>query len=260
MRITPFGRAWEWRHSIWLIWLLFPFGFLAPISFLYISIRGKKIKWLFVALGLGCAIAIFALIDSRYEVEDFMYDMGTLIILLSWIVAWGFALGARREYLQIIAKRRIGEVAFNQFLEEMREQALYLVIPEAERPMKLEEEEYEDIETTEPPQPIQINKATADELRTLPAIDSLLANNIVEVRKEVGQFKSYSHLVEQLNIQPHLLAEAQTYIAYTDAELKRLTGEVDQKQTDHTPSRKKDSTKKDDYQGKGKRRGRIVDY
>lgn len=256
MPITPFGNAWEWRHSLWLVWLLFPFGFLVPISFIYISIRGRKLKWLITGVIYSLLYGLVIFTDVQFDSESPLQDVIAAVILLGWIVAWGLAFSARREYLQILAKRRLGTEGFNQFIEATREQILNSTITTPTRPMKRSENEKQKTEETDSlaPKIVQINKATKEELQALPGIDSLLATRIIETRDEVGAFRSYSNLVEQLKIQPHVLAKAQRYLTYTDSEYKRTLDR--QAESNMQPSQ--DSTKSKNS-GK-RRRGRIVDY
>lgn len=272
MPITPFGRFWEWRHSLWIAWIFFPFAFLAPIGFLYISIRGRKLRWFYIFLGLLINILFFAFVDINFDTDHFMYDIATFIALVSWVVAIGFAFSARREYLQILAKRRLGEETYNQFLEEVRSQTLYSMIPEAQRPIQQTKDSHESV-ATDKVQPVQINKTTVEALRRLPGVDSITANRIIEERENIGEFKSFNQLVEQLNIQPHILAKARRYIAFSDSEYIRLEenltggGVKKSKRREETSSKTKRPKSDVIKRPKGKqedeqqhKRGRIVDY
>lgn len=261
MPITPFGRFWEWRHSIWLIWILFPFGFLAPISFFYISIRGRKLKWLIMSLVFGFFVAIYYTVDTFFGDNDTAVGAATLIMLIGWIGALALGFTARREYLQILARRRLGEDGFILFLESTREEAIFSTLPEPEKPMIQGNEEQVEVKEEKElpsPKPLQINKAKASELRALPGIDSILATSIVETRKKVKRFRSFNHLVEEMKVQPHVLAQAQAYLTYTDSEYKRLLEK--QKAKSDQVSQEVANKGKQEEKSEERNRGRIVDY
>src|SRR5690625_8002006 len=68
-RVTNLGLRWEWKHSIWMIFLVTPFTL--PISFFYVGIRMYRRKWvliglLYLLLLSGVIYAVWVM-DNRIE-------------------------------------------------------------------------------------------------------------------------------------------------------------------------------------------------
>ncbi|MEI3605606.1 hypothetical protein SPD48_07870 [Pseudogracilibacillus sp. SE30717A] len=112
--ITPFGKKWEFRHSIWLIWLLFPFGIAAYFSFFYIAIRTGKKKWLNAGIIYLIIFIQLIHISAEFSEEHWMFSISVAAALIGWISASVHGFLARREYLSIISTRILEK-------EQMRE-------------------------------------------------------------------------------------------------------------------------------------------
>ncbi|HLS66217.1 MAG TPA: helix-hairpin-helix domain-containing protein [Pseudogracilibacillus sp.] len=271
MQLTPFGRGWEWSRSLWMGWLLFPFGFTAFIPFLYIGFRMRQTKWIISGFIYLAIIVIHFIIDENFDVEHPIFDVSVGVVLCMWIAAWIQATVARRQYLRLLAQRIIGPVEFQKFQkksienqlnieevsleeEENKGQALGRIEPkqkivtqppQAKRPLKQKnvKKKVQDLSPTI----INVNRASVNELRALPSIDRLLAEQIIARRKKVKKFQSYTELVYQLNIQPHALAKAKPYLTFSDEEKREK-------------ERRRTETKATSEKRETSRRGRIVDY
>src|SRR5690625_3296633 len=195
--ITPLGRKWEWTRSIWLIWLLGPIGFTSFISFFYIGIRAQQKKWMIAGFVYLFILVQFFIISENFPEDHLIYDLSIGLVLFGWVAAWGHALLARIEYLQIRALRvqsknnspaiRSEEIKPVQHTQNQSIQ---------ENPVK---------ERDKNPQIININRATEEEISELPSVGPFLAKEIIAVREKIFQFTSYSHMVNALKIKPHVL-------------------------------------------------------
>lgn len=271
MQLTPFGRGWEWGRSLWMIWLLFPFGFASFISFFYIGFRTKQTKWTISGFIYLIIIIIHFTIDENFDVDHPVFDVSVGVVLCAWIAAWIQATIARRQYLRLLAQQIIGPVEFRKFQMEMIDKQLNIeevsldpeneenkgqplgkiepkkkIVtkpPQAAQPLKQQKTDKRVQESA--PSVVNVNRASANELRALPSIDQLLAQQIIDVRKRVKNFQSYTHLVEALKLQPHVLARAKPYLTFSDNELKEKTSQHDEKEIEKRAE---------------SRRGRIVDY
>jgi len=63
-----------------------------------------------------------------------------------------------------------------------------------------------------PSRPVNVNTATADELQSLPGIGPVLAEQIVEYRRQVGGFRRVDDLASVPGIGPKRLAEIRPFI------------------------------------------------
>jgi hypothetical protein len=93
---TSRGKAWEWRHSLWILWT-FTLGFLNWIAFAYIGIRARQPKWLLAAVVYAAPMAMaFAL--GAVVPEAWFGVFITAAVGLS-LVSIVHAFLVRREYL-----------------------------------------------------------------------------------------------------------------------------------------------------------------
>ncbi len=60
--------------------------------------------------------------------------------------------------------------------------------------------------------PLDLNRATAEELEALPGIGPVLAQRIVEYRQQVGRFQSVDELIEVRGIGPKRLEQIRPYV------------------------------------------------
>src|SRR5690625_4289656 len=104
--ITPLGKKWEFNHSIWLAWLLVPFGFASYISFFYIAARAKKKKWFVAGIIYLLFFIQYIYFSDNYPFGHPVFTMSMIVLLFAWIASCVHAFIARREYLRIIAWRK----------------------------------------------------------------------------------------------------------------------------------------------------------
>lgn len=240
--ITPYGKKWEWSRSIWLVWLLFPFGFFSFISFFLIGARTRTLKWI-VAGVIYCLIVVqFFVVMEVVPEEHFFYDISVGLVLAGWIAAWVHATVARVEYLRKIAYETAPK-RMDKFLS--RAARTTVSKPAPAKPLKMKREKSASKQKN--PKVININKAKEKDLRELPSVGPFLAKEIIRVRKRVFAYDSYSHLIACLKVKPHVLAKAKDFIVYSDEELKARKRTESEKQ-------------KEDASPPQKRTGRVVDY
>ncbi|MBC5635674.1 helix-hairpin-helix domain-containing protein [Ornithinibacillus sp. BX22] len=249
--ITPFGRKWEYRHSLWLNWLFGPFLLTGFISFLYIGIRTKKNKWIIAGVIYFIVMAQYFFYFGNYDSDSTFFNLSILLVCAGWVAAWVHAFQARREYLRIIALQVIND--------PLRHTPPYIVnttypFPGAKEPfenIKHVKKQKTSTSVTEQKEPfvININGASMQEIASHPYIGNILARQIVQVRDKVGEFKSFAHLVEETNMKPHIIAKAKPYIQFSE-ELQTTPSNWEDKEKKPSGSTvKKEPTS-----------GRIVDY
>lgn len=252
MQVTPFGRAWEWQRSIWLGWLLFPFGFATFISFLYIGIRARRIKWIVSSIIYFAITAVYFYVADNYDIDHVVFDTMMVIVLTAWITAWVQAFRSRREYLRILADQVMVEQGLLEEQMQTYRQVYSRGKPEAPRPLRRKESDPTEQST---PTVLNVNKATAEQLRTLPSMDLISATQIVEAREREGSFKSYTHLIQTLNVQPHVFAKAKPLMAFSDDDLPDKTDGLNDTNKDINQT-----IEQQPKRPKKQKRGRIVDY
>nr|WP_255571779.1 helix-hairpin-helix domain-containing protein [Anoxybacillus sp. ST70] len=65
---------------------------------------------------------------------------------------------------------------------------------------------------------VDINKATEEEISSIPAIGGLLAKKIVMVREKEGGFRSLEHFSECLQLKPHVVEKIRPFIKFPELE------------------------------------------
>ncbi|MFD1449762.1 MULTISPECIES: ComEA family DNA-binding protein [Oceanobacillus] len=242
--ITPLGKKWEYLHSIWILWLIFPFGFLSFISFYYISLRVRKLKW-FIAGSIYALLVIqFFVVDEFYPKESFIYDASVMLILGGWIAAWINAVISRKTYLQLLVKQTKSE-ARRMSAPSYDIQETYSLDPSAESSQSVDTpkpvEEPINYNTSLPAEKVNMNTAAQKEIAAIPSLGNILAGQIVEIRKRRGPFHNFSHFVELMDIKPHILAKAKPFMVFSNEDLG-------DRESEHSTDHSKYSS------------GRVVDY
>lgn len=223
------NKKWIFLNSSWIALLFIPLGLGTFVSFIFIGIRASVKKWLIAGIIYLILILSGFILINYYDDTHFLSDIGTGLLLGGWLTAIGHGLAIRKKYLHIIAREITGPASLNQNDKQL-----------AEAPIK--ERTKERVEREEPPEIININKATEREISLLPSIHPFLAKEIVSVRTKVKRFKSLEHFARETNVKPHILSKAKQYIVFTD---EQLIDKSDEHKTEVTETNRK---------------GRIVDY
>lgn len=254
--ITPFGKKWEWRHSLWLIWLLFPFGFLSYISMFYIGVRARKMKWIIAGFIYLLIVVQAFIVMEVFPEEHVIYDLSLGLLIFGWISNCVHAFLARIEYLTFLA-RQIAPDKMNKLHGKSRYNdniASHQKVIGKQKPAPSKHTMKRKNTNKKPrkqPTLININTASESKLKQLPSVGPFLAKEIIIVREKVFTFTSYTHLVTALNVKPHVLAKAKPYIVFSDQELRQRSKE-NNSNNKNTTSTKSPPTKK--------QTGRVVDY
>lgn len=245
--ITPYGKKWEMAHSVWMIWVFFPFALTAFISFVYVGIKMKQRKWIVAGIIYFAIMAQYFFYFSNYPIDHLYFDISMGIILTGWIVSCMHAVLARREYLQLLVKQIKKNPYAMQPTVNIKQSVSLDAIPKKKKANKKAKK----TNTARlKPQVIFINKATKQDIEALPSIGAILATEIVRVREQEGPFKSFAHFVEVMDMKPHVIAKAKPYMRFTDNDIK-----------DSNKNKKnKDNNKNDHNNRSGHQVGRVVDY
>src|SRR5690625_3209216 len=206
LNITPLGREWENRHSLWLIWLLvvYKHGFLAFVSFFYIGIRARRWKWIFAGF-------VYLLVEGLYLIRKYVdstpetiRDIILAVFLFSIICSWVHALLIREEYLQIIAKREMEKRAEKDKDFENQQNSI-----------TMEKQNKSTYETTYKGKPIFINTATESEIAEITG--SNIANDIIRIRNKNGVYHSLVDVIRHIQMKPHELAKIKKHFIFSEA-------------------------------------------
>jgi hypothetical protein len=93
---TSRGRAWEWLHSMWILWTL-TFGFFNWIAFAYIGIRARQPKWLLAAVFYAAPFGL-GFIFGSFVSDSWLNAFIAAAVGLS-VVSIVHAFLVRKEYL-----------------------------------------------------------------------------------------------------------------------------------------------------------------
>lgn len=232
-KITPLGRRWELLHSFWLLCLLAIYrdGNLTFLAFFYIGIRARRWKWIVAGIGYFIVVLAFFLVKVLDYVDHFIFDITLWFMLTFYLISWLHAFWARREYLQIIAERKLtrDRQTLKQEKEKIRDQKVQQAIAVGKQ--------QHNVTTSKNNKPVYINTATKKDVAKITG--EALAKEIVKARKKHGKFLSVIDLIRVVHIKPHVLVKIKNYFIFT-ADI---------------PKEPKDLVTKSNN-----KRGRIVDY
>lgn len=99
------SRSWRIRHSAWLLAVIFGFGFVSFVGFLYCAIRVRSRKWWFrAAVAFGATVPGWIIMSVFTSTEDQRADMLRVVPedypIILWIVLTGYGFVANRDYLR----------------------------------------------------------------------------------------------------------------------------------------------------------------
>lgn len=235
--ITPYGRSWEYWHSLWIAWAVSSVGTLSWVSFGYAGFRAGNRRWLVWA-------AAYALIMVPLTVGIDDTVMGFLLLFV-WLGSSAHALAIRREYLTRIAEKRIArrggptQAAPSSAATRLRPvnqaPADWYPNPAGGPAQQWWNGEEWTAHTREAPpsgstiyspsvtpsgssatpttslsqgearQLLDLNTAQEPELAGLPGVGAVLAKRIVAERHQRGGFQSVDELADAIGLKPHVL-------------------------------------------------------
>lgn len=232
--------GWKFMNSLWIILTFVPFGLLAYAAFFFIGLRANNKKWLVAGIIYLFAIMSSFVIVGWADRDHMLSDIFVSVLLVAWISCIIHSFAVRQRYLNIIFKRKIQyEYGLSSIANkttkqrtEKKKQPLGTVSPAKQ------------VTTISKLQVININKASVEEISSLPSIHMFLAKMIIQARNKVNRFESLEHIAELINVEPHVLERSAPYIAFTDKEIANLKVQLEM-----NPD-----------MNKTKKSGRLVDY
>lgn len=233
--ITPFGVKWELKHSVWFLFILFPYTVF--ISFLYVGLRSKR--WSLIIYSIIYLLAIHGgtIVLLKITLDHHLSGLIVPLMAIAWINGIINGIIIRPTYLRHLYHSMDPKERLSLSTKEQRRQAEKLRLKrEQQRPNILtqkeiakkqaeravfiakKEREQHQMKTLTV---ININEASIDELSQLPSIDRIIAQKILITRKEVHQFRSLNDLVEKTGIQAKTFELALPFIAFTEDEVEQ---------------------------------------
>jgi hypothetical protein len=177
----------------WVLSGLVPFGFGAPIGFIYAAHRTGRRGWYVAAAGWAL-ITVTALVLAVATEDDTPLNLtGAFLFMLAWPGAFIHALAVRSQYVELVRNAEYDPVwAARERLDE-RGRAVELVReqPALAREMGVGRP---DLVGATHLGVVDVNHAAAEALMHLPGVDAQLAARLVAVREKVGGFGSAPEL------------------------------------------------------------------
>ena len=232
--ITPYGRSWEWAHSLWIGWAPFTVGILSWVSFLYAGIRARQRSWIIWA-GAYFLLVLPALI--------FESDPTVGLVVIVWFVSSIHAFTIRAEYLRRLADARIerrgqptsqgvtgtssappagwypdpsggagqrwwdGSSWTGQTHGELPSASVNSHSPATASGATSSPSNSEAVHEEVASQPLDVNTAREEDLAALPGIGVILAKRIVSERNQGGGFRSIEAMAATVGLKPHILRQ-----------------------------------------------------
>jgi|GEM_PF-5841357 len=183
-------------------WSLAPFGLGAWVP-AAAGIKARRPPW--VAVGVvATVVGITALmVGSDVEDDSVAEGVAITIALLAWIVGIVFTATQRRTYavrVAVLRSHRDKDVALDLRREE-RDRARRLAATDPLRAVELGVGR-PDLPDARHGDLVDVNRAPARTLTTLPGIDDALAGRIVAQREDTGPFTSLDELAFLLDLPP----------------------------------------------------------
>jgi len=241
-RVTNLGLRWEWKHSIWMIFLVTPFTL--PICYFYVGIRMYREKW--VLIGLLYLLLLSGVIYAVWVMDNRIEDVTVFsvpFVIITFVNGIYRLSVARKDYLLFLVEhmdsegRKRLEAAEQQRREKKKRQRNVRqsnVLTRTEiykRQSAKTKFALTEKEKNKRYQVINMNKANVKEIAILPAIGHILAEKIIHARNETGSFTSFEQLVHETEIKAHVFRKAKDYMAFTDEAIKPLRKQIAEKKT-----------------------------
>lgn len=188
--------ARDWLRTLWMAFLLVPFGWGAGFGFLYAGLRAKRRAWavfglIYLLTGLGGLALVAA--DPDGDVDTWRLDVGVMLSLATWGVAIAHAFAIRRAYLDRVGRRPDPRLAAAEKQLEERANALKLA---GDDPLRARELGIgrPDVSWAYDGGLVDVNHASTEAIAELPRLDRQIATRIVQIREEVDGFDSLEDL------------------------------------------------------------------
>lgn len=201
------------QHPVlWLLLVIFGFGCTTWAAFLYIGTRGRRRSWLVWAAVYGASLVIWLVM-----VNAFAADWATAIGAVAAIFAWLGGGVHAALILQDAARRRmpydIARVDAARLRIDRRSEGRRMAVrdPRLAREVGVGRP---DIPKADDFGLIDVNHAPPEVLCRLPGLTPDIAQRIVDVRKDVGLFKSAEDLSVTLDLSPDLLDDLREYSVF----------------------------------------------
>ncbi|MFD1706127.1 ComEA family DNA-binding protein [Siminovitchia sediminis] len=217
MAITSKGKAWERRHSIWMLWAILTMGFLNYVSFFYAASRVKQRKWFYAGV-IYSIIFIVTMVATEFD-GHWIYDASIGVFLIGWIVSIFHVFKIRPEYLlRLEAKQAPGYRDKDiQLLKEQIKREYSggtVTVPREEtapRAAAIKEERAEETMGI-----VDVNTASEAQIARVPGIGALFSKRVVEMREQENGFTSFDHFVEALSIRPHVAEKIRPHLSFPE--------------------------------------------
>lgn len=229
------GKAWEWKHSFWMLWSLTIFGWTTFISFLYIGRKTKTKKWTIAGI-IYLVWTIFMLSGLGYLlIPTIVGSIGVII----WIWSIIHVFLVRKEYLvrlsYIINHPEIQEKSRKEYYNSVTEDYTNNVENTAVRVITMPAKKQDDqnfqtnnnIEINNnsansaknlPNNLIDINKCNTEDLLLLPGFSLPLAKKVMDRRNNEGYFSSIDEFLDYIMVKPHFSVQIKEMITVSEYE------------------------------------------
>ena len=199
----------------WLWWAgtLIPFGFLTPILFTVAARRVHKRAWLGWAALYGVA-TYGGLVATFIGADDSDLDgAGSLAMVIVWVAGSAHAFAARFEYARLLRNPLRSPVDAAREVVERRKEAQRLAAREPHVALEMG--------LGRPDRPgathmnvVDVNRAPAGVIATLPGISDQLAREIVAAREEIDGFDTVVDLGEVLRLDVGVVEDLRPYVVF----------------------------------------------
>ncbi len=211
------NSIWRLTHSLWILWTL-PFGLSSWISFFYIGIRVRQMKWiisgliytipLIIGMLIGPTSDYLIIISGNSGLSDLQYGF----IIVIWIVSMIHAFLVRNEYLirlEVIkeAKNTPDKYLRSKYAQEYfgnKEKTFNKLQNPFKKDKSHDEVEKKNTRIIDSSKPVDINNDPEELIAELPGVGAILAKRAVEIRKS-NLFKSVYDFGETLGLKPHII-------------------------------------------------------
>jgi DNA uptake protein ComE-like DNA-binding protein len=197
---------------IWALGSVFSFGIAAPILFAVAGSQAGKRSWIYAAILYGILSWGGFTLAAAAPAEDVLSDIGAAMFLIAWASASAHAFVVRPEY----QRRLRGEAdpldrARSIVAKRKEAQRLAAREPEVARQMGVGRP---DVAGATDMGVVDVNRAAAGAIATLPGIDDALAQEIVRAREECDGFKTLAEMGGILDLEADTVDELRPYVVF----------------------------------------------